>query len=162
MDAMKFRWDRYVVRFSDAEQQRGVEWAFQNAARAWAKRPSAKAALFMLGAAALLYAAYAVWKHRRALDLLFSPRVPTGTAVALRPLLKAARIQPLPGETLRAWLVRLGERRPDRRASLMALAGLVEGRIYGQSQADIARPAKAEAREWRRNRGYSGPTTATQ
>lgn len=150
MDAASFRWDRYVVRYSDAEQQKGVAWVAARGAKIWSMRPSAKTVYFLLGCSALLYMAFEIWRRRHSLERLFHPRIPPGTVLALRPLIKSARVQPLPGETLRAWFVRLCLLRPDRRAPLMQLAGLIEGRVYGLSDSDIVKPIKAEVREWKK------------
>jgi hypothetical protein len=148
-DAMRFRWDRYVVRFSDEEQQKGFSWAQQQASRLRGLVPDKRTALTILAIAALVASGLAAWKNRKYIGLLIQGDISPGAVLALRPLIRAARLYPSAGETIRAWLKRLGEHRPDRSAPLMQLAELIESRVYGQSDADIAQPIKAEAKEWR-------------
>ena len=157
VDAMRFRWDRYVVRYSDAEQQKGAAWVTEKATKIWNMRPNAGTVYFLLSCIALLYLAFEIWRRRHSLERFFNPTFPPGTILALRPLIKSARLQPLQGETLRAWFVRLGKIRTERKIHLMQLADLIEDRVYGQSDSDIVKPIKEEAREWK-----STPVTETQ
>jgi len=150
MDAMRFRWDRYVVRFSDAEQQRGFSWIQTKAARLWMLRPGKKTAYIFLAGAALLLGLFAAWKRRNTIRRLFHADIPPGTITALRPLIRSTRLKPLQGETLRAWITRLIALRPDRQTPLSSLADLIEGSVYGNAETDIARPIKQEARAWRK------------
>jgi transglutaminase-like putative cysteine protease len=155
MDVLKFRWDRYVVRFSDAQQQKGAEWMIKTGSKLFAAGPRPAGArpsqtslmpLFYLACAGALCALlFLAWKKRGRIKRLFPPRAPRGAIRVLRPLLKAARLPPMQGETLRAWLSRLAEARPDRREPLAHLAGLIEASAYGRSGEDVSKPVKTEA-----------------
>jgi hypothetical protein len=171
MDAMRFRWDRYVVRFSDEDQLRGIHWIARQAGKLPGiqavhifnggmdiavvfKRelmPGKKALYLILAIATLLFALFMAWRWRTRLKRLFCRAdIPPGVVVALRPLIRTTRLQPLAGETLRLWFNRLALIRPDRRVGLKALADLIESSIYGQRATDLVQPIKTEAREWRR------------
>ena len=152
LDAMRFRWDRYVVRFSDAEQQKGIAWISSR----WEKTknifPKPKTIYTFLGVIALLGLAFVAWRKRQIIHLFFHPHIPIGTVLAIHPLIRSTRLQPEHGETLRKWFVRLYKLRPDRKTNLEYLADLIESRVYGESDVDIVQPIKAEAREWRKKK----------
>jgi len=154
-DAMKFRWDRHVVRFSSAQQQAGAEWMIKTGTRVFSVSPavSAKTVIQPLACAAALCALYLMWRKRTWLKRILPSPAPPSAIKALRPLLRASRIPPMQGETLRRWITRLADARPDRKEALLALASQAEGSAYGHSEEDISKPAKAEAKEWRRKRG---------
>jgi hypothetical protein len=150
IDSMRFRWDRYVVRFSGAEQQSGFAWVQTQTAKLRKQNSGdivIRAALAVLAVLLLLIAA---WKKRNKIKYLFNADIPPGMITALRPLVKSTRVQPLRGETLRNWIGRLRVRRPDREAHLTLLADLIESNIYGHADADIVNPIKQEAGEWRK------------
>jgi hypothetical protein len=149
-DSMKFRWDRYVVRFSDAEQQKGAAWVQTQGGKLWQFRPSNRAIYITAAAAALLVLLAAAWKKRSGIKQFFKFDAPAGAVPALRPLIRSSRLQPSQGETIRAWMQRLCALRPDRKAPLMHLADLVEAKVYGNADTDIVKPAKQEAKAWRR------------
>jgi hypothetical protein len=149
VDAMRFRWDRYVVRFSDEEQQKGFAWLQTQAAKIKALIPGKNTLKAIIASAALLLLALSAWNYQKWIRLLMGGDISPGTVLALRPLIRAAKLIPFPGETIRAWMKRLGESRPDRAEALVQLADLIDGRVYGQSGADIALPIKMEAKVWR-------------
>ena len=152
-DAMKFHWDRHVVRFSSAQQQMGAEWMIKTGSRIFVPAPrgiSARAIIQPLACAAALCALFLAWRNRAWVKGLLPAHYPSGAIKALRPLLKATKVQPMQGETLRNWIMRLADTRPDRKEALLNLANLVEGSAYGQSRENISKPAKMEAREWHR------------
>ncbi|MBS1766115.1 MAG: DUF3488 domain-containing protein [Acidobacteria bacterium] len=147
-DAAAFKWDRYVVRFSGEDQASGLA-AIQTFSSGWSwswKRPSPVAA----GLAILLGLAWVLWRFR--------PKGPAGTLAdpkgsrLLNPLLRRTRrdAPPLPGETARAWLLRLAGLRPERAPSLHGLADAVDAALYGGGRESALRPrVKAEARAWK-------------
>lgn len=150
-DAVSFKWDRYVVRFSGDDQAEGlssIQSMAKGLSKGWSwswKRPSP----LTLGLALLLAAAWAAWRFRpkRKEGGLTEPR----GLKALAPLLRRVRklAPPEPGETARAWLLRLAKLRPDREGPLKGLAEAVDRTLYGGGD-DALRPlAKAEARAWK-------------
>ncbi len=146
LDALRYRWDRYVVRFSDQDQQSGFSW-IQERLQGWEwrwKAPS-KAAGWTLGLAIL---AWMLWRSRGLLQPL--PAGPGGIR-ALRPLLACTRrTAPVePGDTARAWLMRLAILRPERKKALQGLADTVDSEAYGAGNAAASALAKAEAAAWR-------------
>ena len=69
----------------------------------------------------------------------------------LKPLVKRVRrdLPPQPGETLRTWMQRLSERRPDRAEPLRNLLGAAEQVVYGdRPDPGLKRMAAEEARHW--------------
>jgi transglutaminase-like putative cysteine protease len=152
-DALRFRWDRSVVRFSDEDQVAGFSWIQARVDR-WnlgAVGPRLKAALVALAA---LLGVGALLRARGA----FLPRLGQGASRGpgrlpqLRPLLRAAgrEVPPRPGETARAWLERLGTLHPSRAAALEVLAREADAAAYGGRVPDtLGRLAKAEAKEWK-------------
>jgi len=154
MDTMRFRWDRYVVRFSDAEQQRGFAWMQNQFIKLKVQKFSNKTVYIILAGFTALFLLLATWQKRNRIRQFFRTDIPPGTVIALRPLIKSTNIQPLPGETLRDWIKRLCTQRPDRRTSLLQLADLIEQNVYGRMDADIMQPIKSEAKKWKQKNSY--------
>ncbi|WLT32899.1 DUF3488 and transglutaminase-like domain-containing protein [Geothrix sp. PMB-07] len=150
-DAVRYRWDRYVVRFSDQDQQTGLSW-FQSQVQDWEWRWKAPRREVAWGLGALV-SAYLLWRTRGRWQV--APTGP-GRIRALRPLLSATRqsTPPLPGETARAWLLRLSGHRPERREALLALADATDAQAYGPGHDAASTLAKAEAAAWR---GWRAP-----
>jgi hypothetical protein len=147
LDALRYRWDRYVVRFSDQDQQSGFSW-IQERLQGWEwrwKAPS-KAAGWALG---LVILAWMLWRGRGRWRL---PVAGPGRIRALRPLLaRTRRTAPVePGDTARTWLMRLAVLRPERKEALQGLADTVDSETYGAGNAAASVLAKAEAAAWRR------------
>ena len=146
LDALRYRWDRYVVRYSDREQLAGVSW-LQSQFHGWEWRWKGppRAAAWLLGLVAL---AWALWRTRK----LWRPAPEgPGRIRALRPLLsRTVRIAPpADGETARTWLLRLAALRPERASTLKALADAVDEAAYGRGNGEAAPLAKTEAQAWR-------------
>ena len=146
LDAVRYRWDRYVVRFSDQDQQSGISW-IQGYLQHWEwrwKAPSASTT-WALGLSAF---AWLLWRTRSRWQP--TPLDP-GHIRALRPLLVSTRrtSPPVQGETARAWLLRLGTLRPERLGTLKALADSVDALAYGSGNTAASTLAKAEAAAWR-------------
>ncbi len=146
LDALRHRWDRHVVRFSDQDQQAGLSW-LQGHLQAWEwrwKAPS-RSVVWSLGLAALLWALWRTRSHWRPL-----PTGP-GRIRALRPLLARTRrvAPPASGDTARTWLLRLGALRPERREALNLLAEAVDAEAYGRGNQKASALARAEALAWR-------------
>ena len=151
-DALAFRWDRYVVRFSGEDQSTGFSsvqgWA-QNLAKEWHwswKRPSPWASI-SIGLILLLW-----------IGLRFRPSRPTGGLAepkgsrVLAPLLRKTRrmAPPTSGETAQAWLGRLAKLRPDRKEALANLSLAVDQAFYGSgSEAPLKPLVKREAKAWK-------------
>ncbi|HJW31900.1 MAG TPA: transglutaminase-like domain-containing protein [Holophagaceae bacterium] len=148
-DALRYRWERYVVRYSDDDQQAGLGWA-QSHFQGWTwKRPSWP----WLALGGVLF----VLLFRRRLGWLL-PRfggTPPGGLRFLKPLLRSVppALRPAAGETARSWLLRLGQLRPDRAASLQALATAVDAFAYGRAGEETVKAlARGEAKAWKRRR----------
>jgi transglutaminase-like putative cysteine protease len=146
LDALRYRWDRYVVRFSDQDQQSGFSW-LQGQLQGWEwrwKAPS-KSAGWTMGLAIL---AWVLWRGRGLWQL---PPPGPGRIQALRPLLaRTRRMVPVePGDTARSWLMRLALLRPERREALQGLADTVDSEAYGAGNPAASTLAKAEAAAWR-------------
>lgn len=152
-DALRYQWDRHVVRFSDQDQQAGAAW-LQARLQGWEWRWKAPPTP-LAWAAALLALAWTAWRTRS----LWRPAPPgPGRIPSLRPLVARTRrlAQPGPGETARAWLLRLAVLRPERAAALSDLADAVDAEAYGGLPIAAQAKAKAEARAWR---GWRPPTS---
>lgn len=153
LDALRYRWDRYVVRFSDQDQQAGLSWIqAQMAAWEWRWKAPPAGLSWAAGLAAL---AWAAWRTRP----LWQPgRHGPGSIRALRPLLARTRwsAPPLAGETARAWMLRLAALRPERGEALARLADAVDEEAYGGKAGAASARAKAEAAAWR---GWKAPTS---
>jgi transglutaminase-like putative cysteine protease len=155
-DSLRFRWDRNVVRFSDEDQVAGFDW-IQARVERWtpgAAGPRFKAILMAL---AILLGLAILVRARASLRPLLrgGPPGSPGRLPELRPLLRTAGLAapPLPGETARAWLERLGTLRPSRAGALLALAREADAAAYGgQDASALRRLAREEAKAWRANR----------
>ncbi len=153
-DALRFRWDRHVVRYSGEDQLAGFAWLNERLARlsnlglpSFSFLDSLQGALMAAAAAWLLFRTRGWWRPR--LRRWGSP--PSSGLAALRPLLKRAEgaAPPRPGETARAWLHRLAEARPERRQALWDLADAVDGVIYGGgAEAPLRERVRIEAKQW--------------
>jgi transglutaminase-like putative cysteine protease len=146
LDALRYRWDRYVVRFSDQDQQTGLSW-IQGQLQGWEwqwKAPP-KPAVWALG---LTVFAWMLWRTRN--QWRPTPEGP-GRIRALRPLLVRTRriVAPGHGDTARTWLMRLSILRPERRGPLEQLADAVDSQAYGPGNTKASDLAKAEALVWR-------------
>jgi protein-glutamine gamma-glutamyltransferase len=146
LDALQYRWDRYVVRFSDRDQLTGFSW-IQDQLQGWEwrwKAPS-RAARWTLGLAILTWILWRSREHWR------PPPAGPGRIRALRPLLaRTRRTAPVAsGETARSWLLRLATLRPERRTALQELADTVDAEAYGPGNGAASALAKAEAAAWR-------------
>jgi len=146
LDALRYRWDRYVVRFSDQDQQSGFSW-LQDRLQGWDWhwRAPSRAAGWTLGLAGL---AWILWRGRGHWQ---PPPAGPGRIRALRPLLaRTRRAAPVEdGDTARSWLMRLARLRPDRSEALQALADTVDSEAYGSGNPAASALAKAEAAAWR-------------
>ncbi|HXC16693.1 MAG TPA: transglutaminaseTgpA domain-containing protein [Holophagaceae bacterium] len=151
-DAVSFKWDRYVVRFSGEDQAVGlvsIQSLAQNLAKGWRwswKRPSPLA----VGLLGMLGLAWFLWRFR--------PKRQTGGLAepkgvkAFAPLLRRTRgvAPPNPGETSRHWLARLARLRPDRAEALHGLSEAADRTLYGGGRESALSPlVKAEARAWK-------------
>jgi transglutaminase-like putative cysteine protease len=154
LDALSYRWERYVVRFSDQDQQAGITW-IQERWQGWEwhwKKPPAGFSWTMAG----LIIAWAAWRTRGYWQP--APKGP-GRIRALRPLVNAVRRRspPRPGDTARTWLLRLADHRPERLAALQHLADAVDADAYGHGNTTASVLARAEAVAWR---GWKAPTVS--
>ncbi|HJW08961.1 MAG TPA: DUF3488 and transglutaminase-like domain-containing protein, partial [Holophagaceae bacterium] len=130
-DVLRFRWNRYVVRFSDEDQQSGLG-KMKDLATGWRwqwRRPSALAG-WALALAALAWGVFRLRRWRASGPAAL--RTPQGVR-ELKPLLARTRAEapPFEGETLRAWLLRLATLRPERAGPLAHLADAAERFAYG-------------------------------
>jgi transglutaminase-like putative cysteine protease len=151
LDALRYRWDRYVVRYSDQDQQTGLAWIQGHLQDwEWRWRAPSKAALGTLGLAVL---GWLLWRSRP----WWPAPAGLGQIRALRPLVARTRATAPaePGDTARTWLLRLGTLRPERLEALRALADAVDAQAYGSGNAAASAQAKAEAAAWR---GWKAPT----
>lgn len=151
-DAIRFRWDRHVVRFSDQDQLAGVEWVHARLAGLPDWRPGRRTmfSALLLGLAGLV--AWAAWRSRPLLARA-KRKEPERGLKALKPLLRAAgrSFRPSSGETARRWLLRLSWRVPEQAAALARLADEVDAVAYGGGDPRrLKGMVKAEARLWRR------------
>ena len=146
-DTLRYRWDRYVVRFSDQDQQAGFGWLREwISGWTWRWRTPGRDTLSVLAGLVTLWG---LWRSRR----LWRHRPPGPNRIrALRPLLTRLRrtLPPQTGETARAWLLRLGAHRPERMEALIRLADAVETEAYGgQPEGAASALGRAEAALWR-------------
>ncbi len=150
-DSVRYRWERYVVRYSGEDQQAGLDWA-RARFEGWSwKRPSWP----WLAAGGTLAALLLLRWFGPSLTL-FGPKAPGGLR-QLKPLLRRVppTLRPAPGETARAWLLRLGQARPERSANVQALARAVDAFAYGGAEeADLKTLVGVETKAWKRNRPY--------
>jgi hypothetical protein len=164
MDAVRFRWDRHVVRFSGEDQSTGFDWATAKLsalgnAKSWrlgtlkgtsAPLPILLGASLLAGViAAILWRTRAFWIDR----LGIGSTVPRGLR-PLRPLLRRTRrsLPPKKGETLRAWLLRLAKAKPDREPALKRLASTAESLAYGDGSEEqvLKNLVASELSHWKR------------
>ncbi len=162
MDAVRFRWDRHVVRFSGQDQVAGFDWASEKLtalgrSSAWnfgglkgKGLPSLPASLLIVVFVGAL--AWVIWRVRG----IWMPRVhatgPTGLR-PLRPLLWRTRriLPPRQGETLRTWLHRLAQANPERESALKTLAAVAESVAYGgAADQQLKDLVKTELPHWKR------------
>lgn len=153
LDALRFRWDRSVVRFSDEDQMAGFDWAAKGlgALARWRPAGAARAGAWL---AALALLAGAAWALRRGGPLPWPRTAPDrpGRIRELDPLVRRARriLPPAEAETARAWLARLARARPQRAGDLRRLAREVDAVAYGgQSRRRLRDLARDEARHWK-------------
>jgi hypothetical protein len=151
-DAAQYRWDRYVVRFSDDDQVEGLAWIKRQALALPSWRPGRREAWLAGGAAllVLLFAGGRRWARPAPAVGAFHP------LRTLRPLVRRAGVEapPRPGETARAWLLRLAALRPGLAGELAALAAAVDAAAYGDAgESSLKAPARALARAWKKADG---------
>jgi hypothetical protein len=149
-DAVRFRWDRNVVRFSDEDQVAGLDRLTLGlgALARWRPRPLAMALgiLALGGALAWLLLRRGrppwPWPH------LGGP----GRIRALDPLVRRVRrlLPPREAETARSWLERLAQARPQRAAPLARLAREADAAAYGgRPSGRLKHLAREEAKAWK-------------
>lgn len=151
MDALSFGWDRYVVRFSDADQVAGFAWLQSWLAELTPRGLLARVLQPVGWAAVLLLLARLLWRVRHRVG--WSSPGPPPHLPELRPLVRrlSRHAPPQEGETARSWLLRLATLRPERHESLLHLAQLADERAYGEGCAPaLASEARTEAEAWHR------------
>ena len=128
-DALQFRWDRHVVRFSDEDQMAGLAWLQAKAMELPSWRPG-KGSLQLASAALILLLGFRLLRRWPSASPF--TRGPQGIQ-ALKPLLRKTRrtLPPLRGETARSWLLRLSREQPALRERLAQLAEQVDAASYG-------------------------------
>jgi hypothetical protein len=152
-DALRFRWDRHVMRFSDEDQMAGLTWIQTRASALPDWRPTRRIAVMVGCALAFLLALRALIRRFGGRSAPRPPRGPRGI-LALKPLLRwtEGRFPPAPGETARAWLARLADARPELQGQLRELANETDAVGYGgQKDAHLKHLAKEMARAFDRN-----------
>jgi len=132
-DAVRFRWDRNVVRFSDQDQRSGLAWLQAKALALPSWRPDRKV-IAALGSGLLVMLALRFlvprWLRKRQFP---SAKGGLQGIAALKPLLRKTRRQypPESGETARTWILRLTLARPDLILQLGELAKETDAVAYG-------------------------------
>ncbi len=132
-DAVRFRWDRNVVRFSDEDQQEGLAWLQAKGSSLPNWRPDRKVVAALGGGLlALLALRFLVPRWLRGWTGSGVKGGPQGIA-ALKPLLRKTGRQypPESGETARTWLLRLATAKPDLEHQLGELAEETDAVAYG-------------------------------
>jgi protein-glutamine gamma-glutamyltransferase len=150
-DALRYRWDRHVVRFSDEDQQAGFGWV-QGRIQSWNStwKPSPASLMAILGLPLLIW----FLSRMRSFWMPWLRSTPTDKQGirALRPLIRRTRkiASPETGETARAWLFRLAELRSERRSALYAIAEQVDASVYGNGDESHLRTLiRAEMKAWK-------------
>jgi transglutaminase-like putative cysteine protease len=153
-DAIRFRWDRYVVRYSDEDQLAGFEWVRERVSGLSFSSPGPRTLRWV---AFTLLAALGLWAWVRILRLpgsrTFLDSPSRHVLKELRPLVRIASraCPPAPGETIRHWLLRLSRLAPERREALQALAAEADLVAYrGSDSQSLKRMAKTEAQAWKK------------
>ena len=151
-DALQYHWDRHVVRLSDEDQLEGAAWIR-------ARFETLKAGVGSFGTrrnawiAVLVLVPLLLWRLRGKIPWIRAKAThPAAGIKGLKPLVKRIRreLPPQPGETLRTWMLRLAERRPDRAEPIKNLLGAAEQVAYGdRPDPGLKRMAAEEARHWR-------------
>lgn len=151
-DAIRFRWDRHVVRFSGEDQLAGFEWLRAQWSDLLNWRPDRT---WLRALAALVGLSTGLWAWRR----WGRPQAPASFRASgcpvLKPLLRAAGHRVIPGtaETARQWLQRLAALQPERAESLARMADEVDRVAYGGGDPHRLKAwIAAEAKFWRRLR----------
>jgi hypothetical protein len=149
-DALRFSWDRNVVRFSDQDQVAGATWIMDRvgALAAWRPRLRLQALAWPTLALAVLLA----WLGRIAAGKRWRrPGRTPGRLRELRALVRRARrtLPPQDGETVSGWLDRCARAHPERAAQLRQLAREADAVAYGgRPAAQLKALAAEEARRW--------------
>jgi transglutaminase-like putative cysteine protease len=146
LDALRYRWDRHVVRFSGQDQEAGLSWV-QEQWQGWEWHWKAPPRTWALGLG-FLASLWLLWRSRPLWQ-----RVPPGPGriPALRPLLARLRqtAPPLPGDTVQTWLERLARLRPERAGALSILGAAVAREAYGNQPSEASTLARVEASAWK-------------
>ena len=153
-DALRFRWDRNVVRFSDADQAAGLDRALGGLGALAGRLPRPRIGV-PVALATLALLALAVGSRRRNGTgwPWTGPSREPGRIPELDPLVRRARrlLPPGEAETARAWLGRLARLRPQRAAQLRRLAREADAAAYGGRPPEtLRRLAREESRHWKR------------
>ena len=162
-DAVRFRWDRHVVRFSGEDQSLGFDWATAKLSalgnvKSWhlgtlkgagSSLPASLGVLILATViAVILWLTRALWMGRLGIGETGPRGLPQ-----LRPLLRRTRrsLPPRKGETLRAWLLRLAKEKPEREPTLRMLASTAESVAYGgrSDEQELKNLVKSEVRHWK-------------
>lgn len=151
-DAIRFRWDRHIVRFSDEDQVAGLEWFQAKLAELPPWRPGRGSWIALPVIALVLLLAWVARRFQPWSRRMNFPAAAHGLQ-PLRPLLRAAgrQLQPLPGETARQWILRLAHRLPERAQHLAQIAEEADAVAYGgEGPQRLKKLAKLEAKAWRK------------
>jgi hypothetical protein len=152
-DSLRFRWDRYVVRFSDADQVAGLEWIREHGMDFAGSRLNGPLAWIIgtLAALTLVFRHIRGWRPFGLRWLIPKTQAPQGI-LALKPLLRKTRkmLPHHPGETARAWISRLMMLKPERAEALTQLADETDRVGYGGTPDHRLKAlVKAEVKAWR-------------
>lgn len=153
-DALRFRWDRHIVRFSGEDQVAGLDWLQSRVSELPNWRPGRipLSSAFLVALVSLLVWRFRPWWQRYARSKL--PKSVHGLT-PLKPLLRAAGrpFQPTPSETARQWILRLARRKPERAEALTQVAKAADAVAYGGEEArHLKSLVKTEAKAWRKSR----------
>lgn len=142
-DALRYRWDRRVVRYSGEDQLEALAWLQTQASNLGELRLNRTTKATAIG---ILLLAWALWRLRR---FRLGPATPPSPhrLKPLRPLLRRTRkhLPPHTGETARTWLGRLAERYPEQAPLLARLADAADAVAYGRESETILRALVKEA-----------------